>query len=117
LCAELEKRIRNLAVTRRPVNRLWRSGFAGGLVRLVAREQALPHEGFALPEQPLSVLVHLGPEADFVECAVQVDVRFRALDEHEVAVARAADAFVANGLSGDFHGAAIGHGGVGICGL
>ena len=94
---------RNLAVAWRPVNRLWRSGFGCGLVRCVADEQSFPHECLTLPEKSLAVLVHLGPEAHFVERAVEMHVGFCALDEDEVAVAWTADAFVAKGLTWDFH--------------
>jgi len=69
----------------------------------VADEQPFPDECLAFPEESLAVLVHLCPESDLVERAVEVHVRLGALDEHEVAVAWTADAFVAKGLAGDFH--------------
>jgi hypothetical protein len=70
----------------------------------VADEESFPDERFALPEEALAVLVHLGPEADLIEGAVELDLEFVALDEDDVAVAGAADAFVANGFARDFHG-------------
>jgi hypothetical protein len=73
----------------------------------VADEESFPNECFALPEKSLAVLIHLGPEADVIEAAVQLDLEFVALDEHEVAVAGTADAFVANGFARDLHGAGI----------
>jgi hypothetical protein len=103
-CAEQASGSRNLAVAWRPVNRLWRSGFGCGLMRRIADEQSFPDECLTLPEEALAVLVHLRPEAHFVECAFQAHLRFGALDEDEVSVAWTADAFVANGLARDFHG-------------
>lgn len=82
---------------------MWRRGFGGRLVRRVADEQSLPHEGLALPEETLAVLVHFCPEAYFVERALQSHVLFRALDEDDVAVAWAADAFVTQGFPWDLH--------------
>ena len=50
------------------------------------------------------MLVHLGPEADLVEGAVEAYLGLGALDEHQVAVTGSADALVANGLARDLHG-------------
>jgi hypothetical protein len=97
------RRRRNLAVAWRPVNRLWRRGFGGRLVGRVADEQSLPHEGLALPEQALAVLVHFCPEAHFVERALQSHMLFGALDEDDVAVAWAADALITQGFPWDLH--------------
>ena len=93
----------NLAGPRRPVNRLWRRGFGGWLVRRVAHEQSFPHERFALPQQSLSVLVHLRPQPHLVERAVEPYVLLGPLDEHDVAITRATDALVAYGFAGNLH--------------
>ena len=77
-------------------------------MRRVAHEQPFPHECFALPEESLAVLIHLGPEADLVEGAIELDLELRAQDEDDVAVARAADAFVADGFAGDLHSSETG---------
>jgi hypothetical protein len=95
--------MRNLAGPRRPVNRLWRRGFGGRLVRRIAHEQSLPYECFAPPQQALSVLVHLGPQAYLVERAVEAYLVLGPLDEHQVAVTRATDALVAYGFSRNLH--------------
>ena len=93
----------NLAGPRRPVNRLWRRGFGGRLVRRSAHEQPLPHERFALPQQSLSVLVHLRPQPYLVERAVETHLVLGSLDEHDIAVTRATDALVAYGFSRNLH--------------
>jgi hypothetical protein len=82
---------------------LWGRGFGGRLVRRIAHEQSFPHERLALPEEALAVLVHLRPESHFIERAVQADLVFRALDEHDVAVARPTNALVADRFSRDLH--------------
>jgi hypothetical protein len=82
---------------------LWRRGFARWLLARVTHEQAFPHERLALPEEALAVLVHLRPESHFIERAVQADLVFRALDEHDVAVARPTNALVADRFSRDLH--------------
>jgi hypothetical protein len=73
-------------------------------VRRVADEESFPDECFALPEEALAVLIHLRPEAHLIEGAVELDPELGALNEDEVAVAGAADAFVANGFARDSHG-------------
>ena len=82
---------------------MWRRGFGRWLVVGVAHEQAFPHERFVLPEEALAVLVHLCPESHFIARAVQAYLVFRALDEHDVAIARPTDALVANRFSWDLH--------------
>lgn len=82
---------------------MWRRGFGGRLIGRVADEQSLPHEGLALPEQALAVLIHFCPEAHFVKRALQSHMLFGALDEDDVAVAWAADALVAQGFPRDLH--------------
>jgi hypothetical protein len=72
-------------------------------VRRVAHEQPFPDEGFTLPEQPLAVLVHLRPEADLVERTIEADVTLASLDQDDVAIAWAADAFVAKGFARNLH--------------
>ena len=72
-------------------------------MRRVAHQQSFPHERFAFPEQTLAVLIHLGPEPNFIECAVESHLGLRPLDENEVAIARAADAFVPKGFAWDLH--------------
>ena len=49
------------------------------------------------------MLIHLGPKADQVKRAVQPHLVFGALNEHDVAIARAADTFIADGLARDLH--------------
>jgi hypothetical protein len=95
--------MRNLASPRRPVNRLGWRGFGSGLVRRIAHKQPFPHERFALPQESLSVLIQLRPEPNLVERAVESHLVLGPLDEHQVAVARATDAFVAYGLAGNLH--------------
>ena len=82
---------------------MWRRGFGGRLVLRVGCEQAFPDKCLTLPEEALAVFVHLRPEANLVQRAVELDVVLRALDEHNVAVPRAANALVANGFPGDLH--------------
>ena len=95
--------MRNLAGPRRPVNRLWGRGFGGRLVRRIAHELSFPHERFALPQQSLSVLVHLRPQPHLVERAVEPHLVLGPLDEHDVAITWPTDAFVAYGFAGDLH--------------
>src|SRR6476646_11737466 len=104
-CLERNRRAEasNLATQRRPVNRLWRRGFGGRLIWRFAHEQPFPDERFALPQQSLSVLVHLRPQPHLVERAVEAHLVLGPLDEHDVAVTRAADALVANGFARDLH--------------
>ena len=78
---------------------MWRRGFSGRLIRRIAHEQPLPHERFALPQQSLSVLIHLRPQPDLVERTVEAHLMLGPLDEHDIAVTRATDAFVAYGFS------------------
>ena len=66
-------------------------------------EKSLPDERFALPEKPLAALVQLRPQTHLVQGAIEPHFVFRALNEDEVAVARPADALVANGFAGDLH--------------
>jgi hypothetical protein len=70
-------------------------------------EQTFPHERLSLPEQALSVLVHLGPQAHLIERAIQLDVVLRALDEDDVPIARTADALVTDCLARNLHAAVI----------
>jgi hypothetical protein len=49
------------------------------------------------------VLVHLGPQAYLVQRTVEVYLVHGPLDEHQIAIARPTDAFVAYGFSGDLH--------------
>ena len=49
------------------------------------------------------MLIHLRPEAHFVEGAIQLDVVLRALDEHHIAVSWASNALVANRLARNLH--------------
>jgi len=49
------------------------------------------------------VLIHLRPQSYLVECAIQADLVLGPLDEHEVAVTRATDAFVADRFAGNLH--------------
>ena len=95
--------MRNLASPRRPVNRLWGRGFGSGLVWRIAHEQSFPHERFALPQQSLSVLIHLRPQSYLVERVIQPDLVLGPLDEHNVAVTRATDALVAYGFAWNLH--------------
>ena len=96
-----ERWTRNLAVTYRPVNRLWRRGFAGGLVGRIAHEQAFPHQRFAFPQQALAVFVHLGPQAHVIDRAIELGEGLESLNQHDVAVTRTADALVPNRLARD----------------
>ena len=49
------------------------------------------------------MLIHLRPQSYLVECAIQADLVLGPLDEHEVAVTRATDAFVADRFAGNLH--------------
>jgi len=49
------------------------------------------------------VLIHLRPESYLVERAIQADLVLGPLDEHDVAVTRATDAFVADRFAGNLH--------------
>ena len=93
----------NLAVAGRPVNRLWRSRLDVCVAVRLGDEEPLPDECFPLPEESLAALIHLCPEADLVQGAVEPYFLLRALNEDEVAVARAADALVADGFAGNLH--------------
>ena len=69
----------------------------------IGNEEPFPHECLTFPEESLAALVHLRPEADEIERAFELNLGLRALDEHEVAVTRAADALVADCLARDLH--------------
>jgi len=73
------------------------------VVGRVAHEEPFPHERLPLPQQSLSVLIHLRPQAHQVKRAVEPHLVLRALDEHDIAVAWAADALVADGFARDLH--------------
>jgi hypothetical protein len=82
---------------------LWRRGFGGRLIGRVADEQSFPHEGLALPEQALAMLVHFRPEAHFVERAIKAYMLLGTLNEDDVAVPWAADALVTQSFTRDLH--------------
>ena len=82
---------------------MWGRGFGSGLVWRIAHEQSFPHERFALPQQSLSVLIHLRPQSYLVERVIQPDLVLGPLDEHNVAVTRATDALVAYGFAWNLH--------------
>ena len=69
----------------------------------VGNEQPFPYESLAFPEQALAAFVHLRPEADVIQRAFELNFGLRALDEYEVAVARPADALVADCFARDLH--------------